>query len=354
MPGTDFRAALDVAFRLAPRVPFLPELPARGPHAGMIGRAAGMLIDLPAVLDGDSWRLAARPGRDTQRSKDLLAHDLDALTRFVGESVRETPQVFKVQVAGVWTLTAGLLLPRGDAVLGDPIAVRDLAQSLALGIVEHVRAVARCLAYDSTGRSRLIIQLDEPSLPGVLEGNIRRAGSISTLPAIAAAQATTIIRELVAELLSSLDDVLVVAHCCASSVPFDVLGSTGIAAIMADLRFIEAADTRVADSIAAALSNGTLVWPGIVSAVAPPLDKASRGEADDLSDVAATVARVRKFYADLGFSVPPGLVGETSAVPLVVSPSCGAAGADAARFERTMSYCGRVADALAHEWGVGS
>jgi hypothetical protein len=110
-------------------VPYLPELPARGPGADLIGRAAGLLVDLPVDLQPSGWRLVDRPGVDLRRARDLLARDLDAL-----EEVAEGyAGPLKVQVAGPWTLAATVERPRGDRVLADHGARRELAQALAEG-----------------------------------------------------------------------------------------------------------------------------------------------------------------------------------------------------------------------------
>ena len=63
-----------------PALPHLPELPARGPGRGLIGRGAGFLIGLPVELYTGQWRVAAHPGRDLRRTRDLMDRDLDVLT----------------------------------------------------------------------------------------------------------------------------------------------------------------------------------------------------------------------------------------------------------------------------------
>ena len=46
LPGIDIAEAVKTVFGELP-LPYLPELPARGPGADMIGRSAGLLVDLP-------------------------------------------------------------------------------------------------------------------------------------------------------------------------------------------------------------------------------------------------------------------------------------------------------------------
>ena len=45
-PGTDMADAIKIAFAECPDLPYLPELPARGPHAGLIGRGTAVLTGL--------------------------------------------------------------------------------------------------------------------------------------------------------------------------------------------------------------------------------------------------------------------------------------------------------------------
>ena len=61
------------------QLPYLPELPERGPGADLIGRTAGLLVELPVDLQPVGWRLVDRPGRDAQRTAAFLREDLDEL-----------------------------------------------------------------------------------------------------------------------------------------------------------------------------------------------------------------------------------------------------------------------------------
>ncbi|MGH3357643.1 MAG: methionine synthase, partial [Nocardioidaceae bacterium] len=133
MPGTDVHEAVRVAVGECPDLVFLPELPARGVAAGMIGRTAGLLVGLGVDLQPAGWRLTDASGIDHQRSVSLLGEDLDALE----EHTQGYSGALKVQVVGPWTLAAAVERPRGDKVLGDHGARRELAQSLAEGVREH-------------------------------------------------------------------------------------------------------------------------------------------------------------------------------------------------------------------------
>ena len=108
-------------------------------------------------------RLAAhRTGggsRPPPRACSLLAQDLDAFE----EQTQEYVGPLKIQVAGPWTLAATVERPRGDRVLADHGARRELAQSLAAGLTRPHRRRTRRRA----GRPSLV-QVDEPALPAVL------------------------------------------------------------------------------------------------------------------------------------------------------------------------------------------
>ena len=135
MPGGPSRpAAYDDAVRLVldelPDLPHLPEVPGRGATANMTGRALAVMADLGADLQPAGWRLTDAPGVDHRRARSLLGQDLDTLE----ELSDGYTGAFKIQVAGPWTLAATVEKPRGDKVLSDFGARRELAQALAEGL----------------------------------------------------------------------------------------------------------------------------------------------------------------------------------------------------------------------------
>ncbi len=138
MPGADAREAARTVAGSVEALPFLPELPARGPGADMIGRTLGMLVELYARVEPSGWRFGDRPGRDTRRARSWLGEDLDALEEFT----QGYQGLLKVQAVGPWTLAADVELRGGEAALSDPGARRDLTASLAEGLRQHVADVA--------------------------------------------------------------------------------------------------------------------------------------------------------------------------------------------------------------------
>ena len=59
LPGTDVSEAMKTVLGELPDLPYLPELPARGPGADMIGRTAGLLVGLPVEVYAGRWRTTA-------------------------------------------------------------------------------------------------------------------------------------------------------------------------------------------------------------------------------------------------------------------------------------------------------
>ena len=66
-PGTSPRRAAEVVVGELPRLPYLPELPARGVGADLIGRAGALLVDIAIDTVPRGYRIAARPGAVTRR-----------------------------------------------------------------------------------------------------------------------------------------------------------------------------------------------------------------------------------------------------------------------------------------------
>ena len=194
-------------------LPYLPELPDRGPGSDLVGRSAHLLVDLPIDLQPQGWRLVDRPGLDATRTASLWRQDLDQLAEvfdgFEGE--------FKLQVVGPWTLASETWLPLGDRVLSDPGAIRDVSASLAAGVADHIRTVSRLMP-----RASIVLQLDEPSLPRVLRGQVPSASGYRRLPAPDPEHASSVIGSV---LRAAHDAGVVVTalHCCATRPPLRVM-----------------------------------------------------------------------------------------------------------------------------------
>ncbi|MFJ9899056.1 methionine synthase [Streptomyces sp. NPDC091280] len=314
LPGGDAREAAKTATGAFEDFPFLPELPARGPGADMIGRTAGLLVDVYARVEPSGWRIGDRPGRDTKRAWAWLGEDLDAFEEFT--QGYEGP--LKVQAVGPWTLASALELRNGEAVLSDPGACRDLAGSLAEGLRNHLADVRRRVPG-----AEIVLQLDEPSLIGVLRGHIKSASGYRTYRAVDRQLVESTLREAVAVHA----DGPVVVHSCAPDVPFALLRRAGAAGVSFDLSLLTERDD---DAIGEAVEAGTRLFAGVV----PGTDTA-------LSDPAGSVMGVRTLWRRLGLR--PGLLAET----VTITPACGLAGASPEYARKALVHCVRAARSLA-------
>ncbi len=108
-------------------------------------------------------------------------------------------------------------------MLTDRGAVREFAGSLGEGLRAHVAEIA-----ERTG-ARVLVQLDEPSLPAVLAGTLPTASGWGTVRSVSAQDAQDLLRDLVAGLGAP-----VVVHCCAPNPPVRLLAAVGVAGIGID------------------------------------------------------------------------------------------------------------------------
>ncbi|MFI8424585.1 methionine synthase [Streptomyces sp. NPDC085479] len=313
LPGGDAREAAKTVTGSFEDFPFLAELPARGPGADMIGRTLGMLVDLYAHVEPSGWRISDRPGRDTRRARSWLGEDLDALEEFT--QGYEGP--LKVQAVGPWTLAAALELRGGEAALGDPGACRDLAASLAEGLREHLADVAKRVPG-----ARIVLQLDEPSLTAVLLGQIRTASGYRTHRAVDRQVVEAALRDVIAA-----HDGPVTVHSCAPGVPFALLRRAGAAGVSFDFGLLTERDE---EPIGEAVEAGTKLFAGVV----PSTDTA-------LSDPGGSVMGVRTLWRRLGLN--PGTLAES----VVITPTCGLAGASPGYARAALAHCVRAARSLA-------
>ncbi|MFB6615508.1 methionine synthase [Streptomyces sp. NPDC085524] len=313
LPGGDAREAAKTATGSFEEFPYLPELPARGPGADMIGRSLGLLVDMYAHVEPSGWRISDRPGRDTRRARSWLGEDLDALEEFTQGYTGK----LKVQAVGPWTLAAALELHGGEAMLQDAGACRDLAGSLAEGLREHLADVRKRIPG-----ADIVLQVDEPSLTAVLLGRVRSASGYRTYRAVDRQVVEGALRDLFA-----VHDGEVVVHSCAPDVPFGLLRRAGATGVSFDFSLLT---EREDDAIGEAVEGGAKLFAGVVPGTDGPL-----------SDPAGSVMGVRKLWRRLGLA--PGTLAES----VVVTPSCGLAGASPAYARAAQAHCVRAARSLA-------
>ncbi len=300
-------------------LPVLPEVPGRGALAGMVGRTLGLVAELDADLQPGGWRLTGSSGApplDQRRARSLLAQDLDTLE----ESAATHEGPFKVQVTGPWSLAAAVERPRGDKLLADHGARRDLAQALAVAVTAHVADLRRRLPR----AAELVVQLDEPSLPAVLAGSVPTASGFGRHRTVHPPEAS----EALGWVLEAVHDAGAVpwVHCCAPDVPIGLLRGAGARGVLVDLALLDAAGH---DAAAEALEGGDAVVLGVV-----PTTEAAVADAQ-------LVERVQRWLDMLGLD-PEQVAGS-----LLVSPACGLAGASPAWARRAVGLARSVARSLA-------
>ncbi|SER52357.1 Cobalamin-independent synthase, Catalytic domain [Lentzea xinjiangensis] len=307
LPGTDIDEAARIVVGELPELPHVPELPARGVGADVIGRTAGLLVDLAIEVITSGYRVTARPGRDHRRAVDLLRGDLDAFDEAL-ERAGAQPSTVKVQAAGPWTLMSNIELMRGHRVLTDRGAVKEFSESLAEGLRQHAAAVAR-----RTG-AKVVVQLDEPGLPAVLEGLLPTPSKLGTVPAVPGPDA----RAVLATVIGALEGHEVVVHCCAPHPPLTLLREAGATAVAFDATLVKGAEAL--DEIGEAWEAGTTLALGLVPSVDP-------GAPVTLKEIGQ---RAFTLVDRLGF--PRSILAE-KALP---TPTCGLAGATSTWVKRAL------------------
>lgn len=290
---------------------YLPELPARGPGADMIGRSASLLAGLHVDLQPSGWRLVDHPGRDSGRADALLRQARDELA----EAYDGYAGPLKVSFAGPWTLAADVRLARGERVVGDLGASRDLAQSAAEGYGAELDRL-RALVPGATW----VVQVDEPSLPSVLAGRLPTSSGYGMHRAVDEEVVVRVLGDFIATVKARSGDggdaeqsegvdstarERVVVHCCAADVPLALLRAAGADAISLDTGLLTRAGWERA---AALLESGCGLWAGL------PLPTGRPSGAD-------MVRPVERAWQALGLGAEPTR-------RLTLTPACGLAGMD--------------------------
>ncbi|MET0467440.1 MAG: methionine synthase [Aeromicrobium sp.] len=311
MPGTDFAESLRVVLDTVGGFAFVPELPDRGVHAGMIGRTLAVLDGLEADLQPDGWRIGVGEGSDVRRARSLLAQDLDVAE----EAAEEYEGPIKIQVTGPLTLAAMVERPRGDKMLADHGARREISESLAEGLRTHVADARRRF-----GRADLVVQVDEPAIAAVLGGGIPTASGFSRHRVVHPPEADALLRNVVDAITEA--GARPVVHSCAADVPVGLLAGAGFTAISFDLSLI-----RPDDVWAESFEQGVDLWFGVVPSTDTP------GVTDK-----ALATRIETFFGHFGFDE------ESYAQRLVVTPTCGLAGASPRWASRALVTAQTVAD----------
>jgi hypothetical protein len=335
MPGTDASESLALILGELPDFPFLPELPGRGPGADMIGRTAAILVDMPVETDTTGWRLAERRGRDLGRATGLLEADLDGLEA----AAAGYSGAFKIQLCGPWTLAAALTLTHSmEPALADAGAVADLAASLAEGAAAHAADVRRRVPG-----AELVVQFDEPALPGVVAGSVPTASGLRRVAAVD----EPVLADRLGSVLSAVNAPVMI-HCCGADVPWSLIASSGARAVSFDLSLLRRADE---DSIGE-LAEGGL---GIAIGAVPPTEDAGRvatgrtaGDGRPAGGGGTAGGGRPASAQEMGTAMIRlwdriGLPLAGLAEQVVVTPACGLAGVSPARARAVLAQCQETA-----------
>ncbi|WP_245672194.1 methionine synthase [Nocardia anaemiae] len=315
-PGTDPREAAATIIGELPGLPHLVELPGRGVGSDMIGRVSALLVDMRFDTTTRGYRLAARPGAVSRRARDLLRSDLDALEEAWASA--GSAGTVKLQATGPLSLAAGLELPVGHRVLTDSGAVRDISESLAEGLAQHVDEVRKRLGAE------VVLQLDEPSLTDVLDGSLRGVSLLDTVRAVPEPEALAVLDAVI-----TAQAVPVLVHTCADAHAVSFLRQSAAAAIGFDMATIT---TRALDDIGETLDAGKQLVLGLVPTTPP--DKPT------WRDIAEPGVRLIDRL---------GLRRTVLATQILVAPACGLAGAPLEWARQALRLSTEVARAYAED-----
>ncbi len=307
LPGTDSHEwARTIAGEL-PEFPHVPELPARGPGADMVGRTMSLLAEVAPDLAVDTtptgWRFADAPGRVMTRARSWLAEDLDGIEQAVAG--RATP--LKEQLVGPWTLAAAIEMRNGERAVRDVGACRDIAEALAEAIMRHVGDITRRLPS-----AQVVIQLDEPSLPSVLAGGVTTASGLATYRSVDVGRAESHLTWVLSAATGA--GALAGVHCCHPRVPIELLRKAGARLLSVDPAVLDGA---AEEPLGAALEDGVLLLLGY----APAVPRQVSGPQMVAESVAA---RALEQYSRWGIPV------DIANAHVALTPACGLAGADPA------------------------
>jgi methionine synthase II (cobalamin-independent) len=341
MPGENPMEAARVIATELPELPYLAELPARGPGADVIGRTAALLVDIPVDVTPRGWRIADRPGRDMRRARTMLSSDLDAM-----EEVLDGYQgPLKIQLAGPWTLAAAIEQPHSLKVaLADPGLVNDIASSLAEGAKAHVAEVAKRVPG-----ATLLVQLDEPSLPAVAHGGIPSPSGLTRVREVD----EEVLRAKLREVLDATRAYTIV-HCCAPGYPFEIITGAGADAVSFDLRLLGHRDyDKLAETVegGSGLLIGALSLDGLARDSARPSargevgERRPAGQRDDDQERTrptpeGTANAIREVWQRIG--LPPA----GCAQQVVITPACGLAGVSPDQARDALRWCREAARIL--------
>jgi methionine synthase II (cobalamin-independent) len=285
-------------------------------------------VSCPTSSTWSRPRLSARPPRwPGGRSRSSPASVLDQQLDVLEELTQGYTGRLKVQVAGPWTLAATLERPRGDRVLADHGARREVAQALAEGVGTSIDD----LRHRVPGAD-LVVQIDEPALPAVLAAAVPTASGFGRHRRVDDQTASAALRWVFDAVRGA--GAVPILHCCAADVPVALVSDAGAAGVSVDAGLVTTASY---EAFGALLGAGHEWWLGVVPAVTTL----------PAPEVATTVDGVLRTLDRLGFD-PADTVDR-----IVVTPSCGLAAATPDWARTALGLCRSVSRALSGDESVG-
>jgi cobalamin-independent methionine synthase catalytic subunit len=168
----------------------------------------------------------------------------------------------------------------------------------------------------------VVVQLDEPSVPAVLQGALPTASGFGSLPAVEA----TVVEQELTDLVDRLPAPVVV-HCCAPRAPLALFRAAGAGGLSFDLGLVQDLD-----AVGSAVEAGTHLLVGVV----PGTDTA-------LPAPKATASRLSAWWRELGFPA------EQLHTAVTLTPACGLAGASPGYARTAMTHVREAAKYLLPE-----
>lgn len=174
LPHLDPEEAVEFLRRAAPFVPFLPELPRRGPEETLIGAAlAGLRRELVPAEEPGAWRVRELVSLERAAQRPLRRPSgaaWPAFARALRAGACSSARALKLQSVGPWTLASALLWE------GAPLGATPRGARLALALALRA-ARARLAAAEELGLP-ILLALDEPGLAGAHPDEIARARAL--------------------------------------------------------------------------------------------------------------------------------------------------------------------------------
>lgn len=294
---TEVATALGTArLERAAAVPYLPVLPARGPHARLLGATLASLLSIDGDLAPYGWRLGTGLGTDLVHARADRGDALDALAlSFLGH---DGP--IALPATGPASLAASVYLPGGELMVSDAGARRDLADLLAEGLLAQADRVRHLVPG-----ARPAALVHEPRVPDVLGGRLRSASGYRRHPAVGRHELEETWTHLTATLASGGVDAVLTLPAHGDALAAATGSGAGVLVRDASLPTLTRADgrswwERLAELRESGRPIGLLLDPEAHR-------DSGRGPGDSPGDspgggLGAGLARFREAWRELGFS----------------------------------------------------